>query len=157
MTPKSLLGLPECVSTLDDMSEGTYFHEILDDYRRPCAPGDVNRVIFCSGKVYYDLDAYRKDHEIKDTVIIRMEQLYPLHRIRLEQIAKQYEHAHRWVWCQEEPLNMGAWSYIGPRIQEVAPYKVRYAGRDRASSPATGAKTIHKLEQKKLVHQAFNL
>ncbi len=157
MTPKSLLGLPQCVSQLEDMSEGTYFHEILDDYRRPCVPGDVNRVIFCSGKVYYDLIAHREAQEIDDAVIIRVEQLYPLHRERLREIANQYEHAHKWVWCQEEPLNMGAWSYIGPRLQELTPYKIRYAGRDRASSPATGAKTIHKLEQKRLVEEAFNL
>ncbi|MCH1507328.1 MAG: 2-oxoglutarate dehydrogenase E1 component [Verrucomicrobiales bacterium] len=157
MTPKSLLGLPECVSTVDDLATGTYFHEILDDYRRPCVPGDVNRIVFCSGKVYYDLLAHRTKEELDDTVIVRIEQLYPLHQDRLMQVVGQYEHAHKWVWCQEEPLNMGAWSYIGPRLQKLTPYKIRYAGRDRASSPATGAKTIHKLEQKKLVQQAFTL
>jgi 2-oxoglutarate dehydrogenase E1 component len=157
MTPKSLLGLPECVSKIEDMAEGTSFQEIIDDENRPCVPGDVNRVIFCSGKVYYDLLAHRETEEIKDTVIVRVEQLYPLHSDLLREIASQYEHAHKWVWCQEEPLNMGAWSYIGPRLQAFTPYKVRYAGRDRASSPATGAKRIHKIEQKKLVKDAFTV
>ncbi len=157
MTPKSLLGLPACVSDESELSGSTHFHEILDDDQRPCVPGDVNRVIFCSGKVYYDLLDYREKSEIDDAVIVRIEQLYPLHRDRLKKIAAQYEHAHKWVWCQEEPLNMGAWSYIGPRLQSLTPYKIRYAGRDRASSPATGAKAMHKHEQKKLVDHAFTL
>ncbi len=157
MTPKSLLGLPQCISRLDDMNENSHFQELLDDERLPCVPGDVNRVIFCSGKVYYDLLAYRSDGEVKDTAIVRIEQIYPLHSERLREIAGQYEHAHKWVWCQEEPLNMGAWSYIGPRLQELTRYKIRYAGRARASSTATGAKAIHKLEQAKLVKEAFTL
>jgi 2-oxoglutarate dehydrogenase E1 component len=157
MTPKSLLGLPACTSGEEDMAQGTTFQEIIDDDQRPCVPGDVNRVVFCSGKVYYDLLAYRRAQEIHDTVIVRIEQLYPLHQQRLEAISAQYEHAHKWVWCQEEPLNMGAWSYIGARLQNLTPYKIRYAGRDRASSTATGAKAMHKHEQKKLVNAAFNL
>ena len=155
MTPKSLLGLPQCASTVEDVAPGTYFQEILDDGHRPAAAGDVNRVIFCCGKVYYDLLAYREKQGFEDSVIIRLEQLYPLHSKLLREVTSQYENAHKWVWCQEEPRNMGAWSYICPRLQSLTRYKIRFAGRGRSSSPATGAKAIHQLEQKKLVEQAF--
>ncbi|MDF1812047.1 MAG: 2-oxoglutarate dehydrogenase E1 component [Verrucomicrobiales bacterium] len=156
MTPKSLLNHPACVSSIEDMAEGTHFREIIDDEYPDRKPDEeINRLIFCSGKVYYDLIDYRAKHEIHDTAIVRIEQLYPYHWEGMEQIAAKYSNAYKWVWCQEEPLNMGAWSFIGPRLSKLTSHRVRYAGRDTAASTATGSKAIHKYEQKKLVEKAF--
>ncbi len=156
MTPKSLLRHPACVSKLNDMAEGTAFKELLDDENLAVAPERVTRLIFCSGKVYYDLLAYRADNKIKNAAIIRIEQLYPLHYEMLRAIAARYPRAQKkWIWCQEEPENMGAWSYIRNRLEDISRHPVRYAGRERGSSPAAGSKAIHVLEQEKLVDAAF--
>ncbi|MFC7335878.1 2-oxoglutarate dehydrogenase E1 component [Haloferula chungangensis] len=157
MTPKSLLTRPEAVSRLDEFGEGSCFQEILPDSMTFDDPSRVNRIIFCTGKVYYDLQAHRKEHDIKNSAIIRIEQLYPFHNEMLEAIISQYPSAAKYVWCQEEPLNMGAWSYIFPRLERVLGQKVRYAGRDRASSPAAGSKAMHYREQKALIDSAFSV
>jgi len=157
MTPKSLLNHPKCVSSISEFSSGTYFQEILDD---PFVPEDkidwVNRLIFCSGKVYYDLEEFREKHEINNVAIIRLEQLYPFSGSRIMEIASRYPNVSKWVWCQEEPLNMGGWTFVGPRLQKMTDHHVRYAGRDTAASPSTGSKAIHKMEQKRLIEEAFN-
>lgn len=155
MTPKSLLRLDECVSTRDDFIHGE-FQEILDD---TVEPKKISRLVFCSGKVYYDLVAHRRTRQIDDTAIIRVEQLYPFHTQRLEEIAKRYRQARHWVWCQEEPQNMGAWQYIRDLLADAAPKdaRLRYAGRPASASPATGAPTTHKKEQAKLVEEAFRI
>ncbi len=155
MTPKSLLGHPSAVSGIDDFLPGTCFQEILPDSGGPENPGDVSRIIFCSGKVYYDLCEYRKENDIRDAAIIRIEQLYPFHEDMARAIVGEYPNAVQIVWCQEEPLNMGAWSYIGPRLHNTLDQSIRYAGRRTASSPATGSKANHKREQKALLKQAF--
>jgi 2-oxoglutarate dehydrogenase E1 component len=118
MSPKSLLRHPAAVSKLADLTTGA-FQEIIDD---PAAPEKPKRLIFCSGKVYYDLADYRAKNKLTDTAIVRLEQLYPLHRHRLAKLADHYTGA-RVLWCQEEPQNMGAWSYIAPHLTEfsVAP------------------------------------
>ena len=157
MTPKSLLGRPEAISHDYDFLEGTCFQEILPDTKIFSNPSDVNRLIFCSGKVYYDLMAHRQEAEIENAAIIRIEQLYPFHREMVEAIISQYHNASTFVWCQEEPLNMGAWSYIFPRLERAVGSKIRYAGRGTASSPAAGSKAIHYREQKALVVQAFEV
>jgi 2-oxoglutarate dehydrogenase E1 component len=158
MTPKSLLRHPRAVSKLADMAEGTAFKEILDDDKLTVPPERVTRLIFCSGKVYYDLLDYREKQEIKNAAIIRIEQIYPLHYQMLRDIVSRYPHGQKkWVWCQEEPQNMGAWSHISPRLEELSQHPVRYAGRVRSSSPAVGSKAIHVLEQDKLVADAFEV
>jgi len=158
MTPKSLLRHPLCVSKISDMAEGTHFNEVLDDDQLQTAPDRVTRLIFCSGKVYYDLLAYRDEHKIKNAAIIRVEQLYPLHYEMLKSIAARYTRAQKkWIWCQEEPENMGAWSYIRWRLEDLSRHPVRYAGRERSSSPAAGSKAIHVHEQAMLVEDAFNV
>jgi 2-oxoglutarate dehydrogenase E1 component len=157
MTPKSLLGRPEAVSQISDFLEGSCFQEILPDTKAFANPAAVERLIFCSGKVYYDLMAYRQEHGIENAAIIRIEQLYPFHREMLEAIISQYSGAKHFVWCQEEPINMGAWSYIFPRLERAVGAKVRYAGRDAGSSPAAGSKTMHYREQKELLVQAFEV
>ncbi len=157
MTPKSLLTRSDAVSRLDEFAEGSCFQEVLPDSMTFDDPSRVNRIIFCTGKVYYDLVAYRQEHEIKNSAIIRIEQLYPFHNEMLEAIISQYPSAAKYIWCQEEPLNMGAWSYIFPRLERVLGQKVRYAGRDRASSPAAGSKAMHYREQKALIESAFSV
>jgi len=157
MTPKSLLTRAEAVSRMEDFLEGSCFQEILPDPMNFEDPSRVGRVIFCTGKVYYDLAAYRQENEISNTAIIRIEQLYPFHNEMLEALVSQYPSATKFVWCQEEPLNMGAWSYVFPRLEKVLERRVRYAGRDRASSPAAGSKAMHYREQKSLIERAFSV
>ncbi|MFM2179041.1 MAG: hypothetical protein RL015_3139 [Verrucomicrobiota bacterium] len=158
MTPKSLLRHPRCVSKLSDMAEGSSFREVLDDEHLLAAPERITRLILCSGKVYYDLLEFREQNNIKNAAIIRIEQLYPLHYEMLKEIVAKYPRAQKkWVWCQEEPRNMGAFYYIRPRLEELSNHKLRYAGRERSSSPAAGSKAIHVLEQEKLVADAFSV
>jgi len=153
MSPKSLLRHPAAVSPFEEFATGT-FREIIDDPQPPQKPA---RLILCSGKVYYDLAEYRSRHNIADTAIVRVEQLYPLHRNRLAELFDIYGHAVRPVWCQEEPQNMGAWSFIAPQIEEVFGRKPVYAGRGAAASPAVGALARHKLELSSLLQDAFSL
>jgi 2-oxoglutarate dehydrogenase E1 component len=155
MTPKSLLGRAEAVSQVSDFLEGSCFQEILPDTKSFANPAGVSRIIFCSGKIYYDLIAHRQEKGIEDAAIIRIEQLYPFHEELVHAIIGQYVNASQFVWCQEEPMNMGAWSYISPRLEAVFGTKIRYAGRGTASSPATGSKTVHYREQKELVANSF--
>jgi 2-oxoglutarate dehydrogenase E1 component len=153
MSPKSLLRHPAAVSRLDDFITGA-FQEILDD--PAFAATKPARVILCSGKVYYDLADYRAKKQITDTAIVRLEQLYPLHRNRIAELADRYAGA-RIVWCQEEPQNMGAWSYIAPQLSEILGFEPHYAGRDAAASPAVGTLARHRFELVAFLHDAFNV
>ena len=157
MTPKSLLGRPEAVSTEEDFLEGSCFQEILPDTMEFEKPKKVKRVVFCSGKVYYDLIAHRKEHEINDVAIIRVEQLYPFHGEMVQAILGQFPSADRFIWCQEEPKNMGAWTYVAPRLEETLGKWPLYAGRKPGSSPAAGSKAMHYREQKALLAKAFEI
>ncbi|MCP5537824.1 MAG: 2-oxoglutarate dehydrogenase E1 component [Akkermansiaceae bacterium] len=157
MTPKSLLSHPEAVSSEEDFLEGACFQEILPDTKDFEKPGDVERVVFCSGQVFYDLVEYRAKQGIGNTAIIRIEQLYPFNSEMLELIISQYPQARKWVWAQEEPRNMGARSYITPRLEAILRARIRYAGRKSSSSPAAGSKAQHLREQKMLVEQAFEV
>lgn len=157
MTPKSLLTSPSCLSRIEDFGDDTTFQAVIDDHSEDRAEKDhVNRLIFCSGKVYYDLVEFRRQHEIRHVAIIRLEQLYPFHYEGIKAFTDSYPHATKWVWCQEEPLNMGGWTFVGPRLQKMTDHHVRFAGRSSAASPSTGSKTIHKMEQKRLIEEAFN-
>ena len=157
MTPKSLLTNPRAVSQIEDFLDETSFQEILKDAYEFEKPENVSRVIFCSGKVYYDLLAYREENGIRNAAIVRIEQLYPFHIEAIKQAISPYSSAKKFVWCQEEPLNMGAWGYIQPRLKKAVGRSVRYAGRERASSPSTGSKAVHKREQKMLCEEAFSV
>lgn len=157
MTPKSLLSRPEAISTLEDFAEGTCFQEVLPDPLVFSEPEKVSRIVFCTGKVFYDLTTYRQENGIDNTAIIRIEQLYPFNRLMVEAIIAHFPKASQFIWCQEEPLNMGAWSYIWPRLDRAVGAKVRYSGRDAASSPAAGSKAMHYREQKALVANAFSI
>jgi 2-oxoglutarate dehydrogenase E1 component len=152
MSPKSLLRHPAAVSRLAEFTAG-HFQEIIDD---PTPPKHAERLILCSGKIYYDLADYRAKNEPSDAAIVRVEQLYPLHRARLSEIFDRYPGA-RLVWCQEEPQNMGAWSYIAPQLAQAFGRDPGYAGRDAAASPAVGTVYQHKLELAALLNSAFSI
>jgi 2-oxoglutarate dehydrogenase E1 component len=159
MTPKSLLRDKNAVSMEADMADGTCFREMLDDPGILAAdPKRIQRLIFCSGKVFYDLLAYRNEHKIKSTAIIRIEQLYPWNESLIAEIISKYSaKTKKFVWCQEEPLNMGPWSYVIHRLEKIADTKVRYAGRDRSASPSVGSKTLHDRQQANVVASAFEV
>ncbi len=151
MSPKSLLRAKEAVSFQKEFTQGT-FQPILDD---PHPPRKATKAVLCSGKVYYDLVAWRTKHKIKDTRLIRVEQLYPLDRETLSSILKPFTQAGSVTWCQEEPKNMGAWSYIAPLLAEVTGHAPRYSGRKPSASPAVGSLALHRTQQEKLVAGAF--
>jgi 2-oxoglutarate dehydrogenase E1 component len=162
MSPKSLLRHPACTSRVDDFTHGG-FQEIIDDpsyasgTTRAPFPADVKppaRLVLCSGKVYYDLIDYRGKHPETNAAIVRIEQLYPLHRKRLTEIAKKYADAQL-VWAQEESENNGAWTWIAPQLEEIFGRKPHYAGRDASASPAVGSLALHKLELAALLKDAF--
>jgi 2-oxoglutarate dehydrogenase E1 component len=157
MTPKSLLSRPEAVSSEEDFLEGTCFQEILPDQMVFENPDQVKRVILCSGKVYYDLVAYRNDHGISDTAIIRIEQLYPFHGEMLKAIMAQFTKVDQFIWCQEEPKNMGAWTYVAPQLEATLGVWPTYVGRKPGSSPAAGSKAMHYREFKAFLSKAFEI
>jgi 2-oxoglutarate dehydrogenase E1 component len=157
MTPKSLLGRPEAVSSEADFLEGTCFQEVLPDSMAFENPADVKRIVFCTGKVFYDLAAHRKEAGITDTAIIRIEQLYPFHGEMVAAFSAHFPQVSRFVWCQEEPRNMGAWTYIEPLIEDALGVRPLYAGRKPGSSPAAGSKAMHYREQKALLTKAFEI
>ena len=153
MTPKSLLRDPRCTSSLEDLSEGE-FREIIPDTK---GNGSAKRIIFCTGKVYFDLEDHREKNNIDDAAIIRIEQHYPLHEVKLLEALRHHPEADTYVWCQEESENMGAWFFMEPRLRKLLGQEIIYAGRDASASPATGSRAIHLLEQAKLIEEAFTL
>jgi 2-oxoglutarate dehydrogenase E1 component len=155
MTPKSLLRAKFASSPAEEFINGR-FEEIL---RSPeSGPRDtVKRIIFCSGKVYYDLLNYRAQRDIEGAAIIRIEQLYPLAEKKLREMLKPFPKNAKLVWCQEEPENMGAWTFIEPRLRTLFCTEIAYAGREASASPAVGALARHKREQARLVADAFSI
>jgi 2-oxoglutarate dehydrogenase E1 component len=153
MTPKSLLRAEFASSRAEEFTSGR-FEEILGSPEAG-ATDKVKRIIFCSGKVYYDLLNYRTERKIDDAAIIRIEQLYPLAEKKLREMLKPFPKSAKLVWCQEEPQNMGAWSFIEPRLRTMFCSEIAYAGRDASASPAVGALARHKREQARLVADAF--
>jgi 2-oxoglutarate dehydrogenase E1 component len=154
-TPKSLLRLPAASSPLEALTAGG-FRVCLDDPE----VGDrapVERILFCSGKVYYDLRGEKEKRRDSRTAIVRLEQLYPFPQERLAALASSYPNARRAIWVQEEPKNMGAWSFVFERAAEFLPKgrALEYVGRAAAPSPATGNAGVHKRELEQLLSEAF--
>ncbi len=162
MTPKSLLRHKLCVSSLADMGPGSTFRRVLPEPGGIGADEAVRRVVLCSGKVFYDLLAERTERGIDDIALVRLEQLYPFPIISLGAELARYVNAEV-VWCQEEPRNMGAWSFVDRRLEElmgrldIAAERPHYAGRDEAAAPATGSHGKHVAEQKKLIDEALSM
>ncbi len=155
MTPKSLLRAEFASSRAEEFTSGR-FEEILGG--PDAGPVDkTKRIIFCSGKVYYDLFNYRTDRKIDDAAIIRIEQLYPFAEKRLREMMKGFPQGVKLVWCQEEPENMGGWTFMEPRLRTMFCREIAYAGRRASASPAVGSLVLHKREQARLVADAFSL
>ena len=157
MTPKSLLRHKFSVSPLSELSTGR-FELILEDDDKLDKPG-VTRVVFCSGKVYYDLAEARQVHSVSNTALVRLEQLYPFPIDKYAEIIASYPNAEDIVWCQEEPQNQGAWYQVRHRLQEpLAPdQQLYYAGRPGAAAPASGVFKLHLQQQQALVEAALDL
>lgn len=153
MTPKSLLRLPAASSTVEELTSGG-FNPVLDD-AKITDKSSVKRIAICSGKVFYDLDAARGDNG-GEVAIVRLEQFYPFPKTRLQEVVDSYPNVKDVVWTQEEPQNMGGWTFVKDRIAEVAgPLSLSYVGREASASPATGSYSIHNLEQEKLVKDSL--
>ncbi|MAU40893.1 MAG: 2-oxoglutarate dehydrogenase E1 component [Kordiimonas sp.] len=172
MTPKSLLRHKKAVSSLEEMGPGSQFHRVLWDSAESHphqvkvklkSDDKIKRVVLCSGKVYYDLLEERDQRDQRDTYILRVEQLYPYPNGAIVHELKRFTNLETVVWCQEEPRNMGAWSFIEPYIEEslseldVGPQRPLYAGRKAAAAPATGLMSRHIQQQEELVDQALSM
>jgi 2-oxoglutarate dehydrogenase E1 component len=153
MSPKSLLRHSECVSTLEELAEGSFQRAIseTDDLD----PAGVRRLVFCSGKVYYELRAARRELAEKRVAIVRLEQLYPFPADRVQEELARYGEEVELYWCQEEPRNMGAWPVFDEWFREAVGRTPEYAGRAVAASPATGFPDLHKAEQAALIEAAL--
>jgi 2-oxoglutarate dehydrogenase E1 component len=155
MSPKSLLRHPQCISTMQDLSEG-HFQRVIPD--TGADPAKVERVVFCSGKLYYDLLAERTERGDDRVALVRLEQLYPFPADEVRAVLSSYSSDAEVAWCQEEPRNMGAWpmmdEWMGTVLGGMPP---RYIGRPESASPATGFHKVHKQEQQQLIDEAISL
>ncbi len=158
-TPKSILRHKESVSPLEEFAEDK-FKPVNEDWdAKEIGPDHVRRVVFCSGKVYYDLRAERKARKLKDLPLVRIAQLYPFPHEDFQAQIERYRKATEIVWCQEEPRNQGAWHRIQHYLERhMLPHqKLIYAGRDSSASPAAGYKSLHDRQQKALVELALSV
>ena len=164
MTPKSLLRHKRCVSTFSDMVSGSSFHRVMYEHAPSEKDQTIERVILCSGKVFYDLQEARREKGLDGKVaLLRMEQLAPFPAEVLAEELLRYKNSVSLIWCQEEPRNMGAWSFVAPRLETVFgelgfdQSRPVFAGRKAAPSPATGSHGQHLREQAKLLDEALTL
>jgi 2-oxoglutarate dehydrogenase E1 component len=157
-TPKGLLRHPLVSSRSSLFTEGGW-QAVMDDSDLPGERKAVTNLILCSGRVYVDLVTSNLRKENADDAIARVEQLYPFPRQELEELIASYPALERVIWVQEEPLNMGAWNYLRPRLRELVGDKLslHYVGRPVSSSPAEGSSTLYRINQQALIEQAFNL
>jgi 2-oxoglutarate dehydrogenase E1 component len=155
ITPKSLLRLPAATSNLDELTGGGFMPVIDDTEVKPRE--SVQRIVLCSGKVFYDLNAARKVSDDEKVAVVRLEQFYPFPEKRLREIFASYPKATQLVWAQEEPKNMGGWTFVEPRLMNMLPscQRAYFVGRAASASPATGSYSIHEMEQRRLVDQAL--
>ena len=157
MTPKSLLRLPAASSSIDDLSNGG-FQPLIDDAEISNREA-VKRIVLCSGKVYYDLADSRRKSEDRSVAIVRLEQLYPFPLQSIREMLASYANANELVWAQEEPQNMGGWTFVQERLENLLSncQRPRYVGRSASASPATGSYSIHQREQSELVTEALKI
>jgi 2-oxoglutarate dehydrogenase E1 component len=155
MTPKSLLRHKLSVSPLEDLSRGG-FRNVIDEVD-DLDNAKVRRVVFCSGKVYFDLLETRRANAARDVAIVRIEQLYPFPNDEYVTVLRRYPNATDVVWCQEEPQNQGAWYPIRHRLQDALSHRqeLLYSGRAPAAAPATGILQLHAAQQQGLVNAAL--
>jgi 2-oxoglutarate dehydrogenase E1 component len=155
MTPKSLLRHPLSSSPISELSKGT-FRPLIDEVE-PLDRKKVRRLVFCSGKVYYDLVEARRKQELKDIAVIRIEELYPFPIEEYANTIYRYRNATEIIWCQEEPQNQGAWYQIRHRLVEPLSdeHELYYAGRPGAAAPASGIYALHARQQEAFVSAAL--
>jgi len=151
MTPKSLLRLPAAVSSLNELAKGP-FQEVLVD---KSSAAKCRRVVFCSGKIYYEFKQRIESNGIKDITLVRLEQFYPFPEPALKKIIKSSQSAKDWIWAQEEPENMGGYQFVRPRLEKLIGSPINYIGRKASSSPATGFHNIYKKEQAEITDKAI--
>jgi 2-oxoglutarate dehydrogenase E1 component len=156
-TPKSLLRHPKATNSLQEVASGR-FHRVIED-NLELDPGQVTRVLLCTGKVYYELAKHREDLGRKDVAIVRIEQLYPLPKKGLAMALEHYAAGTQVIWVQEEPENMGAWAYMRMNLGErvFGRYPLSRVTRNISSSPATGSASSHRIEQQELIDAAFGV
>jgi len=155
MSPKSLLRYKEAASSLEDLANGE-FQPVIGETDK-LSPKKVGRVLACSGKVYYELLAYRREHKIDNNAIVRLEQQYPFPHAEYTNAVSQFPQAKELVWVQEEPQNQGAWYRLRAYLRSDTPDSMvlAYAGRPISASPAVGYAQKHLAEQKQMVEDAF--
>jgi 2-oxoglutarate dehydrogenase E1 component len=156
MTPKSLLRLPQANSRLENLAGGTW-RPVLDDPAMSSDTSQVRRLVLCSGKVYYDLLTGAEKMGEGRPPLVRLEQLYSFPWTEMRAVLGRYGHLEELVWVQEEPRNMGAWSYLEPKLRELAPagVEVVYVGRPERASPAEGYPAAHTAEQSRIIREAL--
>jgi len=150
-TPKSLLRHPKCVSTIEDFSNKK-FQEVIDDAIADAKK--VKRVVFCSGKIYYDLLERQETTKNKDVALVRVEQYYPIPAAQIQNILDKYNSASEHIWVQEEPENMGPWPYVN---RKFGIKNLKYIARPESASPATGSSKMHAKQQLEIIDKTFNL
>lgn len=148
-TPKSLLRHPSCISSIDELTNGQFKPVIADT---EVDIDEVRRVVFCSGKIYYDLVQKKKELDARDLAIVRIEQLHPFPKMQVESILRTFKNNLLTLWVQEEPINMGAWYYVR---QEMCGYDILPVARLASGSPATGLVKIHNLQQQEIIGKIF--
>ena len=148
-TPKSLLRHPLCVSSIEDFTKGG-FKETIDD--ASADPKKITKVVFCTGKIYYDLLEEKEKLKNETIALVRVEQLYPLPKKQIRQIADKYNKAESWLWVQEEPYNMGAWPFIHQELHDIP---LKLIARPASGSPATGSSKFHFIRQRKIIEKTF--
>jgi 2-oxoglutarate decarboxylase len=155
-TPKGLLRLRAAASSLEDLTTGS-FNLVLDDPRRGENREEVDRLVLCSGKLYYDIDGHDRRESATNVAVARVELLYPFARNEIRAVIEAYPNLKKIVWAQEEPKNMGAWSVMARRLPELTPDGVeyQYVGRPQRSSPSEGYPVAHRLEQERIVLTAL--
>ncbi len=151
LTPKSLLRNPLATSSSEELINGRFL-EVLDE---PAKKGDIRKVIFCSGKIYYELVQKRQSMKKEGTAIVRLEQYYPFPEEDIKNVVLKYAKAKTWLWVQEEPENMGAWCFVGRRLEDIVGKSVIYVGRKPSASPATGFPKIYKKDQAEIMEKAI--
>jgi 2-oxoglutarate dehydrogenase E1 component len=151
MSPKSLLRHPRAISPLDELVQGRFRAVIADE----ADPDETNRVVFCSGKLYYDLAAAREAGGVRNVALVRLEQLYPIAVEEVLAAIGRFRPGVELVWTQEEPENMGAWDYLEARLAPLLPGPLGLVARPPSATPAAGSATRHKLEQEQLVREAL--
>ncbi len=164
MSPKSLLRHPKAVASLEDFSDGS-FQEVIDDVEF-AQKSNAKRVLLCSGKIYYEILAARELHKKQEEIpVIRLEQMYPWPEKILVDVLSKYKNAKEFVWVQEEPANMGAWTFVfsswkgalSPKGSKLSELNISYAGRDAGAAPAVGSHKLHQKEQEELIRKALQV